>query len=76
MNELPKLEDQAQELLLKAPSPFDQYDEDEKAFKAVGEKVWRSHCMEKFAWVREALNSNFEELTPALLAMRSDDSNM
>ena len=53
MNELDDLDVQAKDVLKQGPCPFDQYDEKSKSFKVGGgDKMWRNHCMEKFAWVK------------------------
>jgi hypothetical protein len=77
MNELPTMPEQTAEMLEAHPSPFDGYDEASKSFKvAAGDARWKSHCMEKFGWVKEAISSNYEEFTPSQLAMRSDKREM
>ena len=73
MNELPTLPEHTEEMLKALPSPFDGYDEASKSFKvAAGDDRWKSHCMEKFGLVKEAISSNYEKFTPAQLAIRSD----
>ena len=55
------------------PSPFIEYNEADKSFKAAGDNpCWRSHCFEKFNWIKRLVLNGLDPLTPSDLALIAD----
>jgi hypothetical protein len=76
MNELPKPEVQALELLEKDFKPFQYYDNDKSEWtEAPDSPKWKEAVLAKFNWIKQ-INSNSapgEELAPRDYALMSDD---
>lgn len=74
MNELPKLVDQSRDYLLAEPSPFVHYNEESKTFLDEANPAWKKLCMQKFNWVLRHVEQGLNEVSPAELALWSDNN--
>lgn len=72
MNEMPPLTEQAKDFVLKEPSPFSHYNAEKKEFLNAQDPFWKQACLDKFRWIKTAMNVD-RNLSAADIAKMSED---
>lgn len=77
LNEIPKIHEQAIDVLTSRPTILKYWDEKKQALdKATDDVFWKKLCCERYRWIKDKIEHDFKEWTPKDFAERSDHLNL